>query len=217
MEKTNDREKKVKGYVVMGVRDFCNGEHHWLAPEDMAEARGCAEGEVIELEGYGKPVFAAMKDAERFAMSLAHGEYTLAQWESGRPTWYVVDSDTYLAIVERDNYSLPNEAESWSDAKVADFERECDCEDIVNLAFWDSETDEEEIGESTLSAARELDFFDGMSSWVVEDGEIAVTDDELSIEGIRDLVDVVFSEGALGCNSIEFDRNEGKTAYFKVK
>ena len=210
-------EKKVKGFVVMGVRDFCNGEHHWLAPEGMDEAMGCAEGEVIELEGYGKPVFANMKDAERFAMSLAHGEYTLAQWETGRPTWYVVDVDTYLAIVERDEYAWPEECESWSDAKAADFERECDCEDIVNLALWDSETDEEKIGERTLSAARELDYIDGMSSWVVEDGEIAVTDCELTIEGIRDFVDNVFREGTLGCNSIEFDRSEGKTAYFKVK
>ena len=218
MEKANDTKKKVKGFVVMGVRDFCNGEHHWLAPSDIEEARAFGEqGEVTELEGYEKPVFESMTDAEHYAMSLAHGEYTLAQWETGRPTWYVVDVDTYLAIVERDNYSLPKEAELWGDAKAADFERECDCEDIVNLALWDSETDKEKIGERTLSAARELDYIDGMSSWVVEDGEIAVTDGELTIEGIRDFVDNVFREGTLGCNSIEFDRSEGKTAYFKVK
>lgn len=217
MEKTNDTEKKVNGFVVMGVRDFCNGEHHWLAPEGMDEAMGCAEGEVIELEGYRKPVFANMEDAERFAMSLAHGEYTLAQWESGRPTWYVVEVDTYLAIVEKDNYNLPKEAEMWGDAKVADFERECDCADIVNLALWDSESDEERISEKTQSAARELNGIDGMDSWVVEDGKIAVIDEEYTIEGIRDFVDNMFHEGNLGCESIEFDRSVGEVAYFNVK
>ena len=217
MKKTNDTEKKVKGFVVVGVRDFCNGEHHWISPCDIEEARAFGDkGEVTFLKEY-KPVFESMIDAERYAMSLAHGEYTLAQWESGRPTWYVVDVDTYLAIVERDNYAWPEECESWSDAKAADFKRECDCEDIVNLALWDSETDEEKLGERTLNAARELDYIEGMSSWVVEDGEIAVTAGELTIEGIRDFVDNVFREGTLGCNSIEFDRSEGKTAYFKVK
>lgn len=218
MEKTNDTEKKVKGFVVMGVRHFSNGEHHWLAPCDIEEAMAIGEqGEVTELEGYEVPVFESMTDAEHYAMSLAHGERTLAQWESGRPTWYVVDVDTYLAVVERDNYAWPAECESWSDAKAADFERECDCEDIVNLSLWDSETDEEKIGARTLSAARELDNIDWMSSWVVEDGEIAVTDGAMTIEGIRDFVDKEFREGTLGCNSIEFDRSEGKTAYFKVK
>lgn len=217
MEKTNDTEKNVKGFVVMGIRDFCNGEHHWLAPGDFLDGSGFAEeGKVTTLEAYRKPVFSSMKDAENFAMSLAHGEYMLAQWETGRPTWYVVKVDTFLAIVERDNYNLPTEAEEWSDAKVDDFERECDCDDIVKLALWDSETDEEKIGESTLSAARALSYIEGMSLWVVEDGEIAVTDRELPIEGIRDFVDKMFCEGRLGCNSIEFDRSEGKTAYFKV-
>lgn len=218
MEKTNDTENKVKGFVVMGVRDFCNGEHHWLAPCDIQEARAFGEqGKVTELEGYEEPVFESMTDAENYAMSLVHGEYTLAQWESGRPTWYVVDVETYLAIVNKENYSLPLEAEGWGDAKVADFERECDCEDIMNLALWDSDTDEEKIGERTLSAARELDNIKWMSSWVIEDGEIAVTDEGLPIERIRDFVDKLFRAGALGCDSIEFDRSEGKTAYFKVK
>lgn len=218
MENTNKAEKKVKGFVVMGVRHFENGEHHWIAPCDIEEAKAFGEcGKVVELEAYEKPVFESMTDAEHFAMRLAHGEYTLEQWESGRPTWYVVEVDTYLAIVERDEYSLPLEAEEWSDAKVADYERECDCEDIVNLALWDSETDEEKIGERTLSAARELDNIKWMSSWVIEEGKIAVTDEGLTIEGIRDFVDKLFRAGTLGCNSIEFDRSEGKTAYFKVK
>ena len=207
-----------KGFVVMGVRHFMNGEHHWLTPWDTEEAYGFGtEGSVREHETYGKPVFESMTDAEHYAMSLAHGEYTLAQWERKRPTWYIVEVDTYLAIVEKDDYPLPKEAELWSNAKVADFERECDCEDIVNLALWDSESDKERISEKTQYAACILNGMKGMSSWVVEDGEIAVTDEEWTIEGIRDFVDNMFREGILGCESIEFDRSEGDTAYFKVK
>ena len=218
MEKTNETEKKVTGYVIMGVRDFINGGHDWIAPCDIEEARAFGdEGDVTVLEGYEKPVFESMTDAEHYAMSLAHGEYTLAQWESGRPTWYVVDVGSYLFIVEKDDYPLPKEAELWSDAKVTDFELECDCEDIENLAFWDSKSDEERIGEKTQSAARELDRIDGMDSWVVEDGKIAVKDVEYTIEGIRDFVDNMFREGNLGCESIEFDRSEGDVAYFNVK
>lgn len=215
-------KKEELGFVVVGVRHFENGEHHWIAPsvddvEDWIEAEAFAEDGKVRQNAYHKPVYTSLADAERYAMKYVHGEVTLAQWEKSRPTMYVLEEDQYIEIVERDNYNLPKEAELWGDAKVADFERECDCEDIVNLALWDSATDKEKIGERTLSAARELDYIDGMSSWVVEDGEIAVTDGELTIEGIRDFVDNVFREGTLGCNSIEFDRSEGKTAYFKVK
>lgn len=147
MENINKTENKVEGFIVLGIRHYINGEHHWIAPCDIEEAKAFGEcGKVMELEAYEKPVFESMTDAENYAMSLAHGKCTLEQWESGRPTWYVVEVDAYLAIVERGIYSLPTEAEMWSDAKVADFERECDCEDIVNMALWDSETDEEKIG-----------------------------------------------------------------------
>lgn len=218
MGKTNDTQKKVTGYVVMGVRDFINGEHDWIAPCDIEEARAFGdEGEVTVLEGYEKPVFESMTDAEHYAMSLAHGEYTLAQWESGRPTWYVVEEWVYLDIVDKDRYSYPSDAETWNDAKVADFELECDCEDIVNLALWDSKSDEERISPKTQNAARELNGIDGMDSWVVEDGKIAVIDKEYTIEGIRDFVDNMFCEGNLGCESIEFDRSVGEIAYFNVK
>ena len=180
----------------MGIRHFMTGRRDWIAPV-CEDAAAFAEDGEVRVNEYGKPVFSSLKDAENYAMSIVHDEYTLAQWEERRPTMYVVEECVY--------------------AKVADCAIECDCEDIVNLALWDSETDEEKIGERTLSAARELDYIDGMSSWVVEDGEIAVTDGELTIEGIRDFVDNVFREGTLGCNSIEFDRSEGNTAYFKVK
>lgn len=59
-----------KGFVVLGIRRFINGEHHWLAPCDIKEARAFGEqGEVTELEGYEKPVFETMIDAEHYAMS----------------------------------------------------------------------------------------------------------------------------------------------------
>lgn len=179
------------GYVVMGIRHFMNGEHHWITPERMDEAMGCAEGEVIELEGYGKPVFANMKDAERFAMSLAHGEWRLAQWESGRPTWYVVDVDSYLFLVEKDSYALPEESESWSDAKMADFERECDCEDIVNLALWDSVSDEDRVSESVLKVMVEINGIDGLAAWV-EDGMVAVSPTKpMNKEAVADCIESV--------------------------
>ena len=216
MEKTNDTEKKVKGFVVMGVRDFCNGEHHWLAPEGMDEAMGCAEGEVIELEGYGKPVFANMKDAERFAMSLAHGEWRLAQWETGRPTWYVVDVDSYLAIVERDEYSLPKEAELWGDAKVADFERVCDCDDIVNLALWDSETDEERKPQKILDVARHIDNIEGLSAWIVEDRIAVSPTGKMNKEAVADYIESV--EGFPSDEVRWVDSDESvNTAWYEVK
>ena len=216
MEKTNDTEKKVKGFVVMGVRDFCNGEHHWLAPEGMDEARGCAEGEVVELEGYGKPVFANMKDAERFAMSLAHGEWRLAQWETGRPTWYVVDVDSYLAIVERDEYAWPEECESWSDAKAADFERECDCEDIVNLALWDSETDEERMPQKILDVARHIDNIEGLSAWIVEDRIAVSPTGMMNKEAVADYIESV--EGFPSDEVRWVDSDESvNTAWYEVK
>lgn len=192
MSTTNETKKKVNGFVVMGVRHFENGEHHWLAPCDIEEARAFGnEGEVTELEGYEKPVFESMTDAEHYAMSLAHGEYTLAQWEKGRPTWYVVDVDTYLAIVERDNYSLPNEAEAWSDAKVADFERECDCEDIVNLALWDSETDEERNQQNILDVARYIDNIEGLSAWVDGDRIAISPTGTMNKEAVADYIESV--------------------------
>ena len=217
MEKTNDTEKKVKGFVVMGVRDFCNGKHHWIAPCDIQEAWAFGEqGEVTELEGYGKPVFSSMKDAENYAMSLAHGEYTLAQWEAGRPTWYVVEVNTYLAIVERDEYSLPKEAELWGDAKVADYEIECDCEDIVNLAVWDSASDEERVSESLLKVMAEINGIEDLAAWV-EDGMVAVSPTKpMNKEAVADYIEGVigFPNGKVAW--VKSDESEN-TAWYEVK
>lgn len=209
--------KETEGYVVMGVRHFENGEHHWIAPEG-ADAEAFGElGEVTELEGYCKPLFKNLKDAENYAMSLAHGECRLASWEKKRPTYHVVEADTYLAIVNKDSYALPDDAEEWSDAKMADFERETDCEDIEALSLWDSDSDEEHPEMVTALVTRALNSIDGMSAWEVLAGVIAVKDREYTIDGIRDFVDNYFREGALGCADIEFSHSDGDTAYFVVK
>lgn len=146
--------KRKCGYVVVGVRHFANGEHHWVAPKYDEEAVGCAdEGEVTEMGTHRKPVFSSLADAERYAMSFAHGECTLAQWETRRPTWYVVEAQAFVAVAERAEYILPSGAEEWGDAKWDDYVRECDCEDIKGYALWDSDTDEERRPEKTAQQA----------------------------------------------------------------
>ena len=215
---SNQKSNRRHGFVVMGVRHFINGVHEWLAPCDIEEARAFGEeGEVTEL--YMKPVFESMTDAEHYAMSLALGEYTLALWERTRPTWYVVDVNTYLAIVERDEYSLPEEAEEWSAAKVADFERTMDCEDIEYLAYWDSENDEDRLAESVVKTAWAIDDMKGMRAWITpREGYVSVEGKGLTANGVREFVEEKMRDGTLGCcEKIELVRSEGDTATFFVK
>ena len=177
------------GFVVMGVRHFMNGEHHWIAPS--ADADGFAHDGKVTENDYYKPVFESMKDAENYAMSFLRDEYTLAEYEERRPTMYVLEEPAYRAIVERDNYSLPKEAEAWSDAKVSDFEWETDCEDIKNLAIWDSDSDEERVGERILEIARHIDYIEGLSAWVDCD-RIAVSPTmPMNKESVADFIESV--------------------------
>lgn len=212
MKKTNET-----GFVVMGVRFFCNEEHHWIAPSDIEEAKAFGDkGDVRELEGYGKPVFESMTDAEHYAMSLTYGEYTLAQYETKRPTWYVVEEWVYVDIVDKDRYSYPSDAEAWSDAKVADFERECDCEDIVNLAVWDSENDEERVSETVLKVITEINGIDGLAAWV-EDGRVAVSPTKtMNKEAVADYIEGVsgFPHGKV--KWVKSDESVN-TAWYEVK
>lgn len=166
-------KKEELGFVVVGVRHFENGEHHWIAPsvddvEDWIEAEAFAEDGKVRQNAYYKPVYTSLADAERYAMKYVHGEVTLAQWEKCRPTMYVLEEEQYIEIVERDDYNLPKEAELWGDAKVADFERECDCEDIQALAVWNSDTDEESHSERVLRTVYALNGKDGMNAWVTD-------------------------------------------------
>ena len=138
-----NKNAKGKRLMVVAVRHFSNNEHHWLAPEDMEEAQAFAENGTVEENVYGMPVFSLLKEAEHFAFSQANGETVLAQWESSRPTYMVVEEEVYLAVVEQYSYDYPEDAEEWSDAMVADFVRKCDCEEFVRKRLWDSNSDME--------------------------------------------------------------------------
>lgn len=174
---SNENKKEELGFVVVAVRHFSNGEHHWFAPdakevEDWIEAEAFTEEGKVRRNEYYKPVFTSMADAERYAMSKRHGEWTLAQWEEKRPTFYLLEESAFVSIVEKDDYSLPKGAESWSDAKAADFERECDCEDIEFLSLWDSESDEERINEKTAKVIDEINKgMEGVDAWY-DDGYV---------------------------------------------
>ena len=208
------KQNKV-GFVVLGIRHFINGEHHWIAPEREDAAAFAEDGEVRENE-YGKPVFTSLKDAENYAMSIVHDEYTLAQWEERRPTMYVVEECVFVDIVEKDNYTYPECAEKWSDAKVADFERECDCEDIENQALWDSITDTERVSEYMIQVAHALSAVDGLVAWIDEGSKVCVEAKDMTADEIRDFVYGMEDKEPFCRGSIEFNRAEGKTAYFDV-
>lgn len=214
---TENCKEVTNRFVVMGIRHFENGEHHWIAHNVSIDALAFAEEGKVEANDYYKPVFTSLADAERFAMSIVHGEYALAQWETRRPTMYIVEEETYIAIVEKDSYSLPKEAEEWSDAKMADFERECDCEDIANLAVWDSETDDERFTEAAMLVARELNSISGMRAWITPEGLVGVEDKENTTDGVRDFVDNMNRLGELGCEDVEFSHTDGESVYFEVK
>ena len=139
-------------FVVVGIRHFENGEHHWMvAREEDAEAFA-ENGNVVRNTDrlVDTPAFTSLKDAENYAMSIVHGEIALAQWETRRPTMYILEESQFVSLVEKEDYAWPKDAENWNDAKAADFERECDCEDIRNLAVWDSDSDEEKVSEKVL-------------------------------------------------------------------
>lgn len=207
-------------FLVLGIRHFENGEHHWLAPEDMEEAKAFGEsGSVTELPDYRKPIFSSMKDAENYATSLAHGECTLAQWECRRPTWYVVEEWVYVDMMDKERYSYPREAEAWSDAKVADFERECDCEDIACLAVWNSDDDEERTSEKTLAIVYRLNLLTGLDAWLdAESGGdvIAIAVGGQNKECVADYIECV--EG-FPKDSLEWVKSDESvnTAWYRVK
>ena len=149
-EKMDMSDSKVKGgeFVVVAVRHFMNGEHHWLAPEAGMEYVDdpFAFGENGEVFGnyYGKPVFEALKDAEDWAMSLMRGGWALAEFEARRPTFLVVEEKTFIEVMtSEDSIALPKEAEYWSDAKMDDYERELDIRKFEENKLWDSDSDEE--------------------------------------------------------------------------
>ena len=210
---TKEGDKKMKKregrFMVVAVRHFINDEHHWLAPE-AEDASAFGENGSVTKNAYDKPVFGSMADAERWAMSLSHGEWALSQWEEKRPTFYVVDEEVFLEVVEKDSYAYPPEAEGWSDAKTADYERECDCEDFVNCAFWDSDSDCERNDEAAIVLAREIDGVDGMDAWVTCDDEIAVSSKDGS-KAAREFVESNYGD------ELDFNKQSPDSILFYVK
>lgn len=221
---SNQKSNNRHGFVVMGVRHFINGEHHWIAPDagdedTRMEAEAFGEDGEVWVNDYYKPVFSSMADAARYAMCKANDECHLAQWEARRPTYYIVDESSYVAIVEKDSYSYPEEAEEWSDAKTADFERECDCEDIEHLAYWDSDNGEDRLSEGVVKTAWAIDDMKGMRAWITPlEGYVSVEGKGLTANGVREFVEEKMRDGTLGwCETIELVRSEGDTATFFVK
>ena len=129
-------------FVVVGIRHFMNGEHHWMAPESGVDYADDAEpfGAIGENESR-KPLFGKVDDAANWAMAMQNGEWALAQWEYSRPTFLVIPDEVYAETVGRASYPLPAEAEQWNDAKVVDFERDCDCKGFAKAAVWDSDAE----------------------------------------------------------------------------
>lgn len=149
-EKKDMSDSKVKGggFVVVAVRHFMNGKHHWIAPEAGMEyvddPFAFGENGEVWSNYYGKPVFEALKDAEDWAMSLRRGEWALAEFEDRRPTFLVVEEKTFIEVMTSEgSIALPKEAEYWSDAKMDDYERELDIRKFEENKLWDSDSDEE--------------------------------------------------------------------------
>ena len=105
---------------------------------------------------------------------------------------------------------------SSSAAKVEDFERECDCEDIVNLALWDSETDEERTPQKILDIARHIDNIEGLSAWV--DGDrIAVSPTvTMNKEAVADYIESVAGFPSDEVRWVVSDESVN-TAWYEVK
>ena len=142
-------------FAVVGIREFVNGEHHWMAP--VAEMHDAESFGMVGLDEYDKPVFGSLKDAEDWAAALAVAEWELAACEKGRPLFLVVEDSALVETIERDEYPYPSEAEAWSDERAADFERQFDCDVLASKALWDSRTDEESILAHQLGYAAELE------------------------------------------------------------
>ena len=212
------RNEKLR-FVVVGIRHFINGEHHWMvAREEDAEAFA-ENGKVVRNTDrlVDTPAFTSLKDAENYAMSIVHDEMTLAQWEERRPTMYILEESQFVALVEKEDYAWPEGSDEWSDAKAADFERECDCQDIINLALWDSDSDEEKGSEKVLKTIDGINrTMDDVTAWL-EDGLVAMHyEGKQNKECCADFIEGLggFPKGSL--EWVKSDEGNG-VAYYEVK
>ena len=172
-------------YIVVAIRHFINGEHHWMAPEgDMPYGDSPAAFGARGINVFGKPLFDKVKSAEDWAMSLRNGEWARAQWEEKRPTFVVLENDKFCEIMWNDAYPWPENCEGWNDAQSADFERACDCNEFMRHRIWDSDADEEFIGYYVTK----VNAINGLSAWI-EDGYVCVEKHGERKEAVADAIE----------------------------
>lgn len=216
MDKKNDNKR----FMVVAIRQFSNGEHHWLAPESEEHDDPFAFN-AIEENAYGKPVFGNIKDAEGWAVSLLNGEWVLAQWETSRPVFLVVEESVYHSFMDREEYPYPAEAEEWSDAKSADFERECDIDEFRRNAVWDSDSDEEYVSKAEVErigkVIERINSLEGLSAWR-EDEYIVICYME-KCGNNRLVADAVEAVEGFPREKVEWVKSSesDNTVYYKVK
>lgn len=170
MSKKIDFEKKDR-FVVVAIRHFENGEHHWFAPEGTTEYEDDPKAfGAVGVSDYYKPVFEKLDDAVNWAMSMVHGMWALAQWEYKRPTFVVITEDEWEKMVEDPEYTYPAGSEEWTDAQVDDWERADDIRWMMRVCQWDSESDCEHAN----SYVRRVNDIEGLTAWLEDDGTIAV-------------------------------------------
>lgn len=185
-EKGNlDMDNTEPKYVVVAIRHFINGEHHWMAPEgDMPYGDSPSAFGARGINLFGKPLFATVKSAEDWAMSLRNGEWALAQHEDKRPTFVVVENDKFSEIMWKDAYPWPDDCEEWNDAQAADFERACDCDEFIRNRIWDSDADEEFCG-YYIGKVNEIP---GLSAWI-DDGYVCVQKHDEHRQAVADAIE----------------------------
>lgn len=178
-------------FVVVAVRHFENGEHHWFAPSGKGDYEDSpyAFGEVLGLDcATGeKPVFGMLKDAVNWAMSMVHGEWALAQWEYKRPTFIVITEEEWCKMIEDPEYTYPEHSEEWSDEQASDWERADDINWMMRICQWDSDSDSEHV----VAYVRKVNDCEGLSAWEGNDGLVAVHYEGKLKEG-ETLVDEIF-------------------------
>ena len=172
-------------YIVVAIRHFINGEHHWMAPEgDMPYGDSPSAFGARGTNVFGKPLFDTLTSAEDWAMSLRNGEWALAQWEEKRPTFVVLENDKFCEIMWNDAYPCPDDCEGWNDAQSADFERACDCNEFMRNRIWDSDADEECIAYYVAK----VNALSGLSAWI-DNGYVCVQKHGERKEAVADAIE----------------------------
>ena len=165
-------EQTEKRFVVVAIRHFENGEHHWFAPdgrgdfEDDPKAFGGSD----TLNDCGKPLFTKVDDAANWAMAMVHGAWRLDQWEFKRPTFVIITDDEWTKLILDSEYTYPKGSEEWSDEQVADWERADDIRWMMRVCQWDSDSD----CEHPNSFVRRVNDCEGLTAWLEDNGTIAV-------------------------------------------